>query len=714
MEYYNNTLCVSHAELLQIKSNSAIKAMCHRRREQNIQVRKGGGAGNIALYAVDELPADLKVEIYKRFPDIQGQAESKPFIESIIPDGEAVRFYSLYELKDGRNLPPDKQEEYANGVAILNAFKTVLEKANSHRKRQSQPALNKTEFWARAAKSLDRLADTYPHGLPTNPRRLQQKFNDYLKAGYETLISNKFLNNNAAKICEPIQESMLIMLLANHRNLDSEQIAGTYNTLAEQMGWERISRRTVVEWREKHSGITAAGRLGKSKFYDEMCMQVKRTAPTAPMLYWTLDGWTVELLYQDVTVNKKGHKVTTYHNRLTLEVVLDPCTKYPIGYAIGEAENPQLIVAALKDAVKHSQELFGRKYRVHQLQCDQYQLKALTPYYSVVADKLTPARVGNAKAKVIEPYFRYLNKNYCQYQANWSGFGVTRNRNLQPNDDALNALKKSFPSREECAAQIIRFMETERHNKRTEYVTKWQALPESDKLLLTDEEYLLRFGVLHTKQIAFKAGQGLNPQIMGLKQQYECFDPNFRKHMHLKWTVQYDPDDLSKVLAVNEDGTLRFMFETRYQQPMALAERAAGDGTELARIQGFNSHFEHEVINTIAGHHDNCEQLFSRNRHLEGTLAKHLICDSKGQHKTRRTAERLGVAEIKTIEAETVAATYLESAPLVDAREIEAMQVVGIADAGTGKKPLLGLDEIDSITVETVKPARTESGYTID
>lgn len=392
--------------------------------------------------------------------------------------------YKRIRHKDGRNLSPSKQEEYANNAAILNAFKTVLEKANSHRKRQSQPGLNKTEFWARAAKLLERLADAYPHSLPTNPRRLQQKFNDYLKLGYGTLISNKFLNTNATKLSEPEQESILIRLLADHRNLDSEQIAGIYNALADQMGWEHISRRTVVQWREKHSAITSAGRLGKSKFYDDMCMQVQRIAPTAPMLYWTLDGWTVELLYQDVTVNKKGHKVTTYHNRLTLEVVLDPCTKYPIGYAIGEAENPQLIIAALKDAVKHSQELFGRKHRTHQLQCDQYQLKALTPYYSVVADKLTPARVGNAKAKVIEPYFRYLNKNYCQYQHNWSGFGITRNRNLQPNDDALNALKKTFPSREECAAQIIRFMEVERQNKRAEYLDKWQALPESKKLLL--------------------------------------------------------------------------------------------------------------------------------------------------------------------------------------------------------------------------------------
>ena len=38
----------------------------------------------------------------------------------------------------------------------------------------------------------------------------------------------------------------------------------------------------------------------------------------------------------------------------------------------------------------------------------------------------------NAKAKPVEAYFGYLNKNYCQRCNNWSGFGITTDPKKQP------------------------------------------------------------------------------------------------------------------------------------------------------------------------------------------------------------------------------------------------------------------------------------------
>ena len=118
MEYYNNTLCISHAELLQIKSNAAIKAMCHRRRERNIQVRKGGGAGNNALYAVNKHPSDLKMEFYKRFPNMQGKAERKQLMKSMGQNAVEVGYWAMYKWKKGRNWPPEKKRKYTNNGAI--------------------------------------------------------------------------------------------------------------------------------------------------------------------------------------------------------------------------------------------------------------------------------------------------------------------------------------------------------------------------------------------------------------------------------------------------------------------------------------------------------------------------------------------------------------------------------------------------------------------
>ena len=148
-------------------------------------------------------------------------------------------------------------------------------------------------------------------------------------------------------------------------------------------------------------------------YNSNIAMQSKRKEPQFPLQYFTLDGWTVELLYQDET---------GFNNRLVVVVVLDACGKYPVGYAIGNNENTELIRQANRSAAVHIQELFGASFRPRQLQSDRYGLKALTPFYKAMAELYIPAAVGNAKAKVIEPYFKYLNKKYCQAFPNWSGF----------------------------------------------------------------------------------------------------------------------------------------------------------------------------------------------------------------------------------------------------------------------------------------------------
>src|SRR5690606_26207773 len=98
-----------------------------------------------------------------------------------------------------------------------------------------------------------------------------------------------------------------------------------------------------------------------------------------------LDGWDVELLYQDTKTDKKGNSVTTYHNRLTVVAVLDPVNNYPIGYAIGTHETPALIKSAVQNAIQHSKALFGEYYMPYQLQSDRYSIKSLTPLYNALS-----------------------------------------------------------------------------------------------------------------------------------------------------------------------------------------------------------------------------------------------------------------------------------------------------------------------------------------
>lgn len=647
MEYYGNRLCVSYTELAtNIMSAENVRQLTARKQIE--RVRRGCN-GKPALFAVDSLPLKYRTEVYKRYPDAQEKADSKPFIEAIEVDGAAVAYYSDYVLEDGRHLPNDKQQEYANNAAIMRAFGQCIERANSHRTKQSKPKIKLGEFWTKAAAALPRIGDKWPNSLPQNARRLSAKWNEYKAQGYDCFISKKWQNSNAAKIDTFEKEAVLMQAVSHKNSLDDVKVAGYYNQVAVQMGWPTINARTVCVWREKRDLITSAGRRGANNFRNERSMQVKRSRPTAAFYLWSLDGWDVELLYQSVKTDKKGRNVTTYSNRLAMVVVLDPCCDYPIGYAIGTHETPELIAAALRNAAQHSQELTGQMLRSNQIQCDHYAIKAMTPLYQIMGDKVTPARVKNAKAKPVEAYFKYLNTEYCQRFNNWSGYGITTDPKKQPNSEALNLIRHSFPDIDGVMKQIHAIMSMERHRKHDQFMQFVAKLPQDRTLPLSKENYLFYYGNTtgHTNAIC---GGGLRPTLLGCKRDYDTFDISFRQHAGEKWTVLYDPDNLSEVLAVNEDGTLRYMLQEKYVQPMALADRKAGDAEQLQKVFDYNKRLEDHVTDKLTQYAETIDTLIADNPNAKNLLTRHCLLDSKGQHKLPREQKRLGIEEADAVE----------------------------------------------------------------
>ena len=654
MERYNNALCISPQELTGIISLSALQKMSQRGTVQ--QVRRAC-YGSCALYVVESLPVQYRAEVYRRFPDLKEQAESKPFVESVEPDGKAMQYYEDYVLSDGRHLTTEKQREYANNCAVLAALGKMLERANSHRMRQGKGRMNTGEFWGKAAAALPRLCDRWPNSLPQSPRRLRMKYAELQQQGYECMISRKFQNKNAAKVLNAEQTASLQVLLAHHNNLPDTEVARRYNQVAAVKGWPQITASAVAVWREKCDLVTAAARRGASNFRNERTMQVKRSRPTAPFLMWTLDGWTCELLFRQTTVNKQGQRTTTYHNRLTLEVVLDPCCNYPIGYAIGSHETPALITEALRNAARHSRELTGQMLRSCQIQCDRYAIKTMADIYKVMGQHVVPARAHNAKSKVIEPYFGYLNKTYCQKFDNWSGYGVTTDPKKQPNSEALNALRHTFPDEQGVRDQIHQIMAYERAGKREQFMQMLGNLKAENRLPLSKESYLLYFGAT-TGLTNAPEGCGLRPTLLGVKRDYDCWDLTFREHAAEKWQVRFDPDDLTEVLAVNEDGSRRYMLREKYVQPMALAERKPGDAEQLAAVRNFNKQLETHVTEKLGAAYETVDRMIQDTDRQEALLlGRLLLTNSHGQHKLPAAQQRMSVAEIEDVTVETVEPT---------------------------------------------------------
>ncbi len=644
MQYFNNNLAIEANWLIvnEVVSKSNYDKLAKR---GHLNVVRRGCLNTPALVDYESMPERFKRKIVLLCGGSPYDLVKTNQLEARIQaSAEAAHYFDSYKLADGRFLPPETRREYYANAIVLEAITRMITDKKAKRSALGHKTSGYWEVIADAVMQLDR--KKYPHTLPGNGRRLKERWSRYRAEGYESLIHRNFLNTNAAKVDDEVKESLLMELLADPRNLDNAQVVRMYNLIAERLMWKRITTRTVAVWRDKMELVTYAGRRGSVAFSNRKGMQVKRSAPSCPLYYLTLDGWEAELLYQRTETNKKtGYSVTTYHHRPVVVVILDACCKYPLGFAVGTHETPELIKEALRDAARHTRELFtspsalsqgeGTMYRAHQIQSDHYAMKKLAPFYEVLGDKYTPARAKNAKAKIIEPYFNYLNKTYCQMQPNWSGFGITSNKDKQPNVEYLNKYKKDFPDFDGVCAQVAQMMWREREAKREDYLKAWANTPEADKIPLTYENYLFHFGEKTQHRILLQ-GSGLHPTINGIRRAYDCFDITFREHAGVRWEVRYDPQDLSHILAVSEDETLRYVLEEKYVQPMALKERKPGDSDELQRVRNYNKALDESITERRARSAENVDGIREMLNEVN-MLHRLMITDSRGQHKDNLT-----------------------------------------------------------------------------
>ena len=637
MQYYNNILTVEAGWMIEqgVMSATNYRNLSNR---GDIQVVRRACRNTPALVAYDSMPDRYKRAITEKVGNVR-QAARQNVLEGLIEhSATASEYFENYMIDDDRHLPADKRREYYTNAIVLEAVGRLMESRNAKRKALGNRATRCWDEMSEAVQDLD--LTKWPHTLPVNARSLERKYDRFVAEGYASLVHKAYTtgSKNAAKVADENQKAMLVTFMADPRNLDNEQVARLYNMVALQMDWKKITASAVAVWRDKCDDLIYARRHGAEMYRAGKEMQVKRSAPTRPLLYWTMDGWDVELLYQ----YKPDKGATTYHNRLTMVVVLDACCKYPIGFAVGRNESPSLIKEALRDAERETQRLFGRMYRVAQLQSDHFAMKNLNPTYQMVADKVTPARVKNAKAKPIEAWFNYFNKKYCQMQTNWSGFGITSRKELQPNTEFITKYKKDFPDFAGVVGQIVSFIQRERAELETAYVAAFMA----DGLKeLGTAQYLMTFGESTGERRYLLQGTGIRCTIGGRKLDYDCFDTHFRKYGSTRWQLRYDPEDAHYAVAVNEDESLQFVLEEKYIQPMALADRTEGDAAELKRVMDFNRRKEKELMDELTPMDERARELLENT-----TLSKLLITDSQGQHKLPKAKARLQAAHFEAVE----------------------------------------------------------------
>ena len=648
-EYYNGKLGLKikflitdndgkyerHPESIKVITYNALYMRMNRKSSCEKRLRRGA-LNNDTLIVFSSISREWKDRITTKFGNPKEEIKKSYFEEHYVADRKAYDFYVAhrYGEKNEKKLDLKLVEEYTYNASVLNAVMDVKTNRRAYIKAMGDVQV---DIWQSLSNDVNAFREV-AHNLPATRDGLRRKANKYKKEGYISLVSGRLQNKNASKTKEEEKLALLDELISKHTNLDNQIISEIYNAVAKQVGWEEITAMTVSNRKNKKNVYIHARRNGVKSLQNKVLMQVKRKRPSTPMLYWTLDGWDVELLYQDTRVNDEGKRVTTYHNRLTVILVLDPHNNYPVGYAIGTNETPALIQKALQNSMQHVKSLFGEFWMPYQLQSDNYAIKKLSPIYNAITPHFTPAEVGNAKSKVIEPYFGQINKKYCKLLDNWSGHNVDSGSKNQPNTEYLQKIKKQFPDQQGCISQIESIISAERSKKGEEYQQNWLKTKDEFKQVMSLENYLLTFGST-TGDTNKLRGEGIKLTIEGEKHYYDSFDLNFRHQSHQDWNIHFDTNDLNQVLAVSSDGTERHILEQKYVQPMALADRTENDPYELKRIRDFNKNTVEGIIEEGAQNSRILDPFL--NKLDNDTLAKHLLTDSVGQHKNHKSRERL-------------------------------------------------------------------------
>lgn len=635
IERYNGHVGVSGAWLASTLGESNYKISIHR---GYIRSLRRGGNGRTALIDWQSMGTKMKAKVIEALGCDPAQMSRESLLRSILVrreqqllDTQAYEYYSQVTGKDGRMLKPEKVTELWNGAKILDAIGELLEEKRRAAEMGRLKMSVKREFEALATE-IDQQLVEWPNSLPTSGDRLRKKFNDYQLHGYEVLVHGLTGKESNHKARSVDVNAVVEALIASGAKLNDAQVAKA----AESLG-VKIDRRRVQEIRTKNATMLAASREGKRAYANTIAMQVDRERPDMPMKMWSLDGWTAELYYQD-----RDARGMNYWHRLVVEMVVDVMNDYPIGYAIGEQEDAALITAALQNAVHHTREVLGGYYAPWQIQSDHYALKSMTPKYGALAKYVTPASVGNAKAKPVERYFAYLESEYLWVLVNNGGHNITAKTSA--NDEWLNAHKYRFPDREGVMQQIGKIIEIERSRKIAAVREAWQNGDARYHRELNMGEYLLAFG--ETGRGNMLTPNGLKLVRDGVEYKFDSFDIEMREHRGERWTLRYDLADMNQALAVSEDGRLRYMVEAKKRVPMALVDYEEEDWKALAEYRQFNAQLTERVTEHVCQVQDRAREFVTRAQ-LESPMSALLLTDSKGQHKqNKRQAQRRLVEDV--------------------------------------------------------------------
>jgi hypothetical protein len=586
-EYHENTLCVESSWLIDRKIFNRNNYHYHAS-AGNINVIRRGCRSVKALIEFESIPDRIKSKIVQIAGDPYKKTKHIVFTDYLNTNLEAQKYFQNYVTNDDKALPEKNINEYTANASILTTIDVMM---NNKLAKRRALGVAKTQVWQKMAKVVSELTfNQWPHSLPSNHRRLKQKYNQFKTEGFDSLVHGNFCNKNSEKINDNAK-MWLVSRWADQVNkiANTMQLFAEYNKLAKDEGWKKLkSEQTIYNYlhQEDIKPLWYGHRFGEVTAKEKYTMHLKTKMPSQRDSLWYSDGTKLNYYYQDE--NGKMQTCQVYE-------VIDTYSEVLLGYHISKSEDYEAQYFAYKMAAKTS------GHRPYQIGFDgQGGHKKLQSgeFLTKLARLSIKTQPYNGKSKTIESIFGRFQQQFLKRDWFFTGQNITtKKQESKANMEFILANQRDLPSLDEIKATYAKrrkeWNEATHHKTGKPRISMYLESTNAEAPELSMFDMVDLFWILRDKPVTYNAS-GLSFTEKGAKYEYLVYDEdrradmNFhRKSIDKKFHIKFDPEDMTMIY-LYEDTPLGLRFIT-----------AAETKIEVSRARQEITEFEEDFVRDI-------------------------------------------------------------------------------------------------------------------
>ncbi|MCD4650244.1 MAG: Mu transposase C-terminal domain-containing protein [Candidatus Cloacimonetes bacterium] len=294
-------------------------------------------------------------------------------------------------------------------------------------------------------------------------RTLRMWLRSYEESGSDFKVLTRLSKASRAMKATEIEQNFLLGLLLDANRIKIGSATRKLKQLArlgaiQSHTSERALRRWCENWRDNHIQQWNLLRKGNKHLKDNYLISLLREECLNVGDVWVGDGHKLAFDIID--------PVTGRPKRMMLILFFDWASRYPVGASLANTEDSEHILMALRSGILHwkgrpkyvyldngkafKSKLFHEKWEKHDLE------KELCGIFPRLDIQVEYAKAYNARAKVIERFFRTFQEDFERYMATFRGASIAdKPAFLMRNEKWIRSLKKREPLTIEHAKQLI-------------------------------------------------------------------------------------------------------------------------------------------------------------------------------------------------------------------------------------------------------------------